>query len=103
MTITATAVLFSKTTLHMRAQQLITIGVLTPLAGIAGALAWPVLQRWLHWSARRVLITLIILASTVPAYGCVGFVLPTLTISRETPVPAAHPGAGGPPPHERPH
>lgn len=43
-TITSTAILFAKTTLGMSAQELLWVGVLTPLAGIVGALAWPKVQ-----------------------------------------------------------
>ncbi|KAJ7186951.1 autophagy-type protein 22, partial [Mycena filopes] len=72
-TITSTAVLFGKTTLHMEPSSLIVIGVLTPLAGILGSLLWPRLQRRFGWSNLRVLITLVVLASAIPAYGCLGF------------------------------
>ncbi|KAF7290592.1 Autophagy-related protein [Mycena indigotica] len=72
-TITSTAVLFGKTTLHMQPSALIVIGVLTPLAGIGGSLMWPFLQRSFGWSNLRVLTTLVMLASVVPAYGCLGF------------------------------
>ncbi|KAL1750809.1 autophagy-related protein 22-like protein [Schizophyllum commune] len=41
-TITSTALLFAKTSLHMPPSSLIIIGVLSPLSGIAGALVWPV-------------------------------------------------------------
>ena len=64
----STAVLFGKTTLHMQPGSLIVIGVLTPLAGIGGSLLWPFLQRTFGWSNLRVLTTLVILASAVPAY-----------------------------------
>ncbi|CAK5278101.1 unnamed protein product [Mycena citricolor] len=72
-TITSTAVLFAKTTLHMEPSKLILVGVLTPLSGIAGSLAWPMLQRKLGWSNLRVIITLVMMASAVPVYGCLGF------------------------------
>ncbi|TRM58260.1 autophagy-related protein 22-like protein [Schizophyllum amplum] len=72
-TITSTALLFAKTSLHMPPSSLIIIGVLSPLSGIAGALVWPVLQRRLGWSNLRVLITLVIGVSLIPAYGCIGF------------------------------
>ncbi|KAL1739865.1 autophagy-related protein 22-like protein [Schizophyllum fasciatum] len=72
-TITSTALLFAKTSLHMPPSSLIVIGVLSPLAGIAGALAWPVLQRRLGWSNLRVLGTLVVGVSLIPAYGCLGF------------------------------
>ncbi|KAJ7764884.1 autophagy-related protein 22-like protein [Mycena metata] len=72
-TITSTAVLFGKTTLHMEPTSLILIGVLTPLAGILGSLLWPQLQRRFGWTNLRVIIILVVLASAIPAYGCLGF------------------------------
>ncbi|KAG8809928.1 Autophagy protein 22 [Serendipita sp. 399] len=72
-TITSTAVLFAKTTLLLPPKSLIIVGLLTPAAGIAGSLLWPKLQQVFHHSNKRVLITLILLASLVPAYGCLGF------------------------------
>ncbi|RPD52406.1 MFS general substrate transporter, partial [Lentinus tigrinus ALCF2SS1-6] len=72
-TITSTALLFAKTTLHMPASSLIVIGALTPTAGILGSLAWPVIQRRLGWSNLRVLVVLVVMASAIPAYGCLGF------------------------------
>ncbi|CAL1702568.1 unnamed protein product [Somion occarium] len=57
-TITSTAVLFGKTTLHMPASSLILIGVITPTSGIIGSLVWPMIQRRLGWSNIRVLVTL---------------------------------------------
>ena len=43
------------------------------MAGIAGSLLWPRLQRVLHFSNQGILVTLILLASLVPLYGCLGF------------------------------
>ncbi|KAI0314009.1 autophagy-related protein 22-like protein, partial [Amylostereum chailletii] len=71
-TITSTAILFGKTTLHLSAQTLILIGVLTPAAGIIGALVWPFVQRALKLSNLQVLVSLVTLASLVPVYGCLG-------------------------------
>lgn len=78
-TITSTAMLFAKTSLNMPATSLVIIGIITPLAGIIGSLVWPVLQRRLGWSNLRVLVTLVCLASFLPAYGCLGF----LSVFRE--------------------
>ncbi|KAI0755614.1 autophagy-type protein 22 [Fomes fomentarius] len=72
-TITSTALLFAKTTLHMPPSSLILIGALTPTAGILGSLAWPAVQRRLGWSNLRVLVVLVAMASAIPAYGCLGF------------------------------
>ncbi|KIY49606.1 MFS general substrate transporter [Fistulina hepatica ATCC 64428] len=76
-TITSTAVLFAKTVLHMPASALVVIGVVTPLAGILGALTWPIAQRRLKWSNLRTLTTLAAAVSFIPAYGCLGFFVPS--------------------------
>lgn len=72
-TITSTAVLFAKTTLLLPPKALIVVGLLTPMAGIVGSLLWPRLQRMLRFSNQGILLTLILLASFVPLYGCLGF------------------------------
>jgi UMF1 family MFS transporter len=72
-TITSTAILFGKTTLNMQPSALILIGVLTPTSGIVGSLIWPVLQRRYVWTNLKVLIILVVMASAIPAYGCLGF------------------------------
>ncbi|KAH8111613.1 autophagy-type protein 22 [Phellopilus nigrolimitatus] len=72
-TITSTALLFGKTSLHMSASALILVGLLVNTAGILGALMWPRLQRHLRWSNQRVLVVLVAMCSLIPAYGCLGF------------------------------
>jgi len=72
-TITSTAILFGKTTLHMSPSALILVGVLTPTSGILGSLAWPFLQRRFAWTNLQVIVLLVIMASMIPAYGCLGF------------------------------
>ena len=57
----------------MSPSALILIGVLTPTSGIVGSLAWPVLQRRFAWSNLKVIIILVLMASAIPAYGCLGF------------------------------
>ncbi|KAG6372104.1 MFS general substrate transporter [Boletus reticuloceps] len=73
-TITSTAILFGKTTLHMDNSSLVLIGAITPTAGIVGSLFFPALQRRCGWSNLHVLVLLVVLVSCIPAYGCLGFV-----------------------------
>ena len=75
-TLTSTALLFAKTTLHMPPSSLVLVGVLTPSAGILGALLWPAVQRRLRLSSLRVLILLVAAASVIPLYGVVGLFAP---------------------------
>ncbi|KAL1720459.1 autophagy-related protein 22-like protein [Schizophyllum commune] len=65
-TITSTALLFAKTSLHMPPSSLIIIGVLSPLSGIAGALVWPE-----GWGGRICVCS----SRLIPVYGCIGFAL----------------------------
>ena len=73
-TITGAAVLFGKTTLHMAPSGLVLIGILAPLMGIVGSLAFPHIQRRLGWSNLRIVIFLALAVSCIPAYGCLGFI-----------------------------
>ena len=73
-TITSTAILFGKTTLHMNVSSLVLIGAITPASGILGSFVFPTLQRRFAWSNLRMLVLLVSLVSCIPAYGCLGFV-----------------------------
>lgn len=72
-TITSTAVLFAKTSLELPPSSLIVVGLLTPTAGILGSLIWPKVQQAYKLSNKTVLMVLVLLASLVPLYGCLGF------------------------------
>ncbi|PFH48528.1 hypothetical protein AMATHDRAFT_5727 [Amanita thiersii Skay4041] len=74
-TITSTAILFGKTVLHMSPSSLVIIGAVTPTAGILGSILWPHLQKRFAWSNLRVLVTLVLMASAIPVYGCLGFII----------------------------
>ncbi|KAJ3730644.1 autophagy-related protein 22-like protein [Lentinula raphanica] len=73
-TITGTAILFAKTVLNIESSSLIVIGIIVPSSGILGSLFWPRMQRRYGWSNQRILLILLVLASLVPAYGCLGFI-----------------------------
>lgn len=72
-TVTATAILFGKTVLHMSSSQLIPIGIIAPMSGVVGSLAWPIFQRRTGWSDLRMVKLLVSLISLLPLYGCMGF------------------------------
>ncbi|EJU03963.1 MFS general substrate transporter [Dacryopinax primogenitus] len=77
-TISSTAILFSKTSLHLPPTSLMLIAILAPCSGVIGALTCTALQQRYAWSNKRVLLTLVLLLTVVPAYGCLGFFLPSL-------------------------
>lgn len=58
----------------MSSSALILVGVISPLSGIIGSLVWPILQRRYQWSSLKILVILVVMASAIPAYGCLGFV-----------------------------
>lgn len=58
----------------MSPSALIVVGVLTPLSGIIGSLLWPVIQQKRHWSSLKIIVILVVMASMIPAYGCLGFI-----------------------------
>ncbi|TCD66054.1 Autophagy- protein 22 [Steccherinum ochraceum] len=72
-TVISTAVLFGKIVLHMSPSALILVSILAPTSGILGSLIMPALQKRFAWSNIRVLVTLIVFASLIPVYGCIGF------------------------------
>jgi len=72
-TITSTAVLFAKTSLKLPPSSLVVVGLLTPTAGILGSLMWPKIQHAFKLSNKAILMVLVLLASLVPLYGCLGF------------------------------
>jgi len=71
-TIISVAILFAKTGLNMPASSLIIVTVLVPITGIAGSLIFPWLQSRFRWTTLRTLVILVVLASFVPMYGCLG-------------------------------
>ncbi|KAG8995173.1 Autophagy protein 22 [Tulasnella sp. JGI-2019a] len=73
--ITSTAVLFASTTLHMPASSLILVSILSPIAGIAGSLLFPRVQKYMGWTNERTLVWLVGGAALVPVYGCLGFLI----------------------------
>ncbi|BGP32376.1 Autophagy protein 22 [Rhodotorula toruloides] len=70
-TITSTAILFAKTTLNLPTSSLVLVSILTPLAGLVGALAFPILQHRLHLTTHRTLLLLVSLATAIPLWGLV--------------------------------
>ncbi|EJS44530.1 atg22p [Saccharomyces arboricola H-6] len=73
-TINSTAVLFSKTELHMSTLNLIMISILTVINAMLGAFMIPqFLATKLRWTSSQTLMYIIIWASFIPFYGILGF------------------------------
>ncbi|SGY21807.1 BQ5605_C016g08276 [Microbotryum silenes-dioicae] len=70
-TITSTAMLFAKTTLGLPTAALIAIAVISPAAGIVGAITVPKVQRRWGWSNLRTLMALAMGMCVIPFWGIV--------------------------------
>lgn len=87
-TITSTAIIFGKTTLHMPSSHLILIGIITPATGILGALLAPSIQAKIPYCSGveggLKMFKLVIGASClIPAYVCSGVLFNTSTLGTE--------------------
>jgi len=57
----------------MPSSKLILIAMISPLSGIFGSLAWPILQQCIGWSDMWMVKLLVALVGLIPLYGCLGF------------------------------
>ena len=73
-TISGTAVLFAKTTLHMTPTALALINVVVMLSGVLGAFAWRALERSLHLTPLQTILACLALFATIPLYALLGFI-----------------------------
>jgi len=64
----------------MPASSLILIGIITPTSGILGSLLWPQIQRKFSLSSLAILVILVLLASLIPLYGCLGFLIQNFSL-----------------------
>lgn len=73
-TISGTAVLFAKTTLHMRATALALINVVVMLSGVLGAFAWRVVERSFRLSPLQTILACLAIFALIPTYALLGFI-----------------------------
>ncbi|KAL1921772.1 uncharacterized protein VTP21DRAFT_10414 [Calcarisporiella thermophila] len=73
-TITSTAILFAKTTLHVPNASLVVIAFLSPSSAFAGSLIWPRIQKILGLSVKHTIIMLLSFLVVVPLYGCLDLI-----------------------------
>ena len=73
-TISGTAVLFAKTTLHMKPKALALINVVVMLSGVTGAFAWRTVERILHISPLQTILACLALFALIPFYALLGFI-----------------------------
>ena len=72
-TTSSTAILFAKTTLHMKPWALGMINVITTMCGIVGALGWSWVSRLLNLQAHQTILVCIALFELIPIYGLIGY------------------------------
>lgn len=71
-TTTSTAILFGKTTLGLSTTGLIAVALLTPMAGVGGALLFPRLQHTvLNLTNLKMVVFLVSCSTIVPLWGLV--------------------------------
>ncbi|CAL9731588.1 autophagy-related protein 22 [Monosporozyma unispora] len=74
-TINSTAILFSKTELHMSTLNLVTISILTMINAMIGAFVIPqILSKRLNLLPKRIMICIICWTCVIPFYGILGFI-----------------------------
>ncbi|KAK5987559.1 Autophagy-related protein 22 [Cladobotryum mycophilum] len=72
-TTSSTAVLFAKTTLHMKPWALGMINVISTLAGVCGAFGWSWVSRLFNLKPHHTILVCIALFELIPLYGLMGY------------------------------
>ncbi|KAG9255079.1 autophagy-related protein 22-like protein [Emericellopsis atlantica] len=72
-TTSGTAILFAKTTLHMKPWALGMINVITTCCGIFGALGWSWVSRLFRLQPHQTILVCIALFELIPIYGLIGY------------------------------
>ena len=72
-TVSGTAVLYAKTTLHMRAEALGLINVIATMFGVLGAFSWAAISRVLSLRPHQTILACILIFELIPLYGLLGY------------------------------
>ena len=73
-TTSSTAILFAKTSLHMKPWALGMINVITTMAGVTGAFGWSTVSRMLGLKPHQTILVCILLFELIPLYGLMGYI-----------------------------
>lgn len=73
-TVSGTAVLFAKTTLHMSYAMLALINVIATISGVVGAFAWSRISTYMHLRPSQTILACILLFELIPIYGLLGYI-----------------------------
>lgn len=72
-TVSGVAVLYAKTTLHMKPAALGLINVIATTAGVLGAFSWSLISRYFGLRPHQTILACIFLFELIPLYGLLGF------------------------------
>ena len=72
-TVSATAILFARTELHLTTVAIAVLSITATTSGIAGAFTWPIISRRLALKNNHTIIACIVLMEFVPIYGLMGY------------------------------
>jgi len=72
-TVSGVAVLYAKTTLHMKPAALGLINVIATTAGVLGAFSWAFISRFFGLRPHQTILACICLFEIIPIYGLLGF------------------------------
>ncbi|KUJ24035.1 MFS general substrate transporter [Mollisia scopiformis] len=72
-TVSGVAVLYAKTTLHMKPAALGLINVIATTAGVLGAFSWSFISRYFGLKPHQTILACICLFEIIPIYGLLGF------------------------------
>ncbi|KAH8591403.1 autophagy-related protein 22-like protein [Bisporella sp. PMI_857] len=73
-TVSGTAVLYAKTTLHMRPEALGLINVIATTAGVLGAFSWSAISKAFGLRPHQTILACICLFEIIPLYGLLGYI-----------------------------
>lgn len=77
-TVSGTALLFARTTLHLSTLGIAALSITTTTSGILGAWAWPHIQRHFRLSSKQCILAMIALMELIPLYSLLPYILPFL-------------------------
>ncbi|KAJ8114647.1 hypothetical protein OPT61_g3527 [Boeremia exigua] len=73
-TVSATAILFAKTELHMATELIALMSIVATISGIIGAYAWPKISNRFGLQPRQTIMACLVLFEVVPLYGLLEYI-----------------------------
>lgn len=73
-TVSGTAILFAKTTLHMGPASLAMINVVVMTFGVIGAFFWGTAAQWMGMSPGKTILVCLLIFELIPLYACLAYI-----------------------------